>query len=53
VTAAGPRGLRVALTGAAGSLAADILPGLVHRGHRIVAVDTRRPMADVDGVTWV
>ncbi|MGO1410312.1 MULTISPECIES: NAD-dependent epimerase/dehydratase family protein [unclassified Microbacterium] len=34
-------GLRVALTGAAGSLAADVIPGLLERGHRITAIDER------------
>lgn len=33
------RGLRVVVTGAAGSLAADVIPGLAALGHRIVGVD--------------
>lgn len=40
----------IAITGAGGSLARDILPGLIERGHRIVAID-ERPMPDApDGV---
>ncbi|TFD86207.1 NAD-dependent epimerase/dehydratase family protein [Cryobacterium serini] len=34
---------RIALTGAAGSLAADIIPGLLARGHSIVGIDQRTP----------
>lgn len=45
--------LRVALTGAAGSLAADILPGLVDHGYQIVAIDTRRPTTTGDRIRWV
>lgn len=52
MTNTGSRALRVAVTGAAGSLAADILPGLVRNGYEIVGVDTRRPATPVDGVTW-
>lgn len=34
---------RIALTGAAGSLAADIIPGLLARGHSVVGIDQRPP----------
>jgi len=34
---------RIALTGAAGSLAADIIPGLLARGHSVVGIDQRAP----------
>lgn len=43
---------RVALTGAAGSLASDVLPGLLDLGHRIVGVD-RRPRPDATTCPWV
>ncbi|MGH3585459.1 MAG: NAD-dependent epimerase/dehydratase family protein [Pseudonocardia sp.] len=42
-------GHRVAVTGAAGSLAADVLPGLARLGHRIVGIDRRVAPA---GATW-
>ncbi|MDJ0339056.1 NAD(P)-dependent oxidoreductase [Cryobacterium sp. PH31-O1] len=43
---------RIALTGAAGSLAADIIPGLLARGHSIVGIDQRLP-ADTFGCEFV
>ncbi|OQO94582.1 NAD-dependent dehydratase [Saccharomonospora piscinae] len=52
---AGERGSRVAITGAAGSLAGDILPGLRARGHRIVGIDRldRPATAATEGVEWL
>ncbi|WP_007024791.1 NAD-dependent epimerase/dehydratase family protein [Saccharomonospora iraqiensis] len=46
-TTAGPHGRpdRIALTGAAGSLATDVLPGLTDLGHHVVGVD-RKPATD-------
>lgn len=44
---------RVALTGAAGSLASDILPGLVHRGYEVVGVDRREVAGAPAGAEWV
>jgi len=53
---AGPRSttppLRVALTGAAGSLAGDVIPGLLARGHQLVCIDQRTPADDL-GCRWV
>lgn len=43
---------RIALTGAAGNLAADLLPGLRRRGYELVCID-QRPPADDAGLTWV
>lgn len=43
---------RIALTGAAGSLAADIIPGLLARGHTIVGIDQRAPV-DTFGCEFV
>lgn len=43
---------RIALTGAAGSLAADIVPGLLARGHTIVGIDQRTP-SETFGCDWV
>lgn len=46
--------MRVALTGAAGSLAADILPGLGVCGHDIVGVDRHeRPDSLPSDLSWV
>lgn len=53
MTTTSSRALRVAVTGAAGSLATDILPGLVGHGYQIVGIDTRPPERAVDGITWV
>lgn len=47
-----PRG-RIALTGAAGSLAADIMPGLLDLGYEIVAIDRVVPADPLDGPSWV
>jgi uronate dehydrogenase len=47
-----PAQLRIALTGAAGSLAADVIPGLLARGHRLTCIDRRLPQ-DRRGCTWV
>jgi uronate dehydrogenase len=44
---------RVAVTGAAGSLARDVLPGLSGLGHRIVGVDRRPPPGPNAPDTWV
>lgn len=46
-------GLTIALTGASGSLAGDIIPGLIERGHHVVAVDERPMSAVVHGVSFV
>jgi len=46
------RPLRVALTGAAGSLAGDVIPGLLARGHQLVCIDQRLPADDL-GCRWV
>ena len=46
------QGLRVALTGAAGSLAGDVIPGLLARGHQLTCIDQRPPDDDL-GCTWV
>lgn len=43
---------RVVVTGAAGSLAADVIPGLLERGHQVVGVD-RVPPARTIGCAWV
>jgi uronate dehydrogenase len=43
---------RVAMTGAAGSLASDVLPGLVQAGYEIVGIDQREP-ADHALCRWV
>jgi len=43
--------LRIAVTGAAGSLAGDIIPGLVAQGHEIVGVDRRSP-SSFAGAAW-
>jgi uronate dehydrogenase len=43
---------RIALTGAAGSLAADIIPGLLAQGHSVVGIDQRTP-ADTFGCEFV
>jgi uronate dehydrogenase len=43
---------RIAVTGAAGSLASDVLPGLLERGYRIVGVDQHGPVDD-DRCAWV
>ncbi|MHB1173120.1 MAG: NAD-dependent epimerase/dehydratase family protein [Lacisediminihabitans sp.] len=45
-------GRRIALTGAAGSLASDIIPGLAERGYDIVCIDQRIP-DDKFGCTWI
>lgn len=45
--ATGDRSRTVAVTGASGSLAADLIPGLLARGYRIVAIDNRRPESDL------
>lgn len=42
---------RVAVTGAAGSLARDIIPGLRARGHEIVGIDRHEP-ASFAGARW-
>jgi len=42
---------RVAVTGAAGSLAGDILPGLIEQGYEIVGID-RRPSSTFAGAAW-
>ena len=42
---------RVAVTGAAGSLARDILPGLAARGHELVGIDQHAP-ASFEGARW-
>lgn len=41
----------VAITGAAGSLAADIIPGLIDAGYRVVGIDHRSPTTDL-GCVW-
>ncbi|QAY60191.1 NAD(P)-dependent oxidoreductase [Microbacterium protaetiae] len=43
--------LRVAVTGAAGSLARDIIPGLVARGHEVIGID-RREEVSFSGARW-
>ncbi|HET7415407.1 MAG TPA: NAD(P)-dependent oxidoreductase [Arthrobacter sp.] len=42
---------RIAITGAAGSLAGDIIPGLQQDGYSVVGIDQRTP-ADLCGATW-
>ena len=42
---------RVAVTGAAGSLAADIIPALLHEGMELVCVDRTTPTRDF-GLEW-
>lgn len=42
----------VAVTGAAGSLAADIIPGLIDAGYRIVGIDYQTPKNDF-GCEWI
>lgn len=44
--------LRVAVTGAAGSLAGDVLPGLAAVGHRLTGIDRAAPPAGMPG-GWV
>lgn len=44
-------GRRIALTGAAGSLAQDIIPTLVGAGYDVVAIDQVEP-SDGTGLTW-
>ncbi|MFH5821090.1 NAD-dependent epimerase/dehydratase family protein [Georgenia sp. AZ-5] len=43
--------MRVALTGAAGSLAGDVIPGLLDLGYHLVCLDRRRPDRPRGG-TW-
>lgn len=43
---------RVAVTGAAGSLASDIIPGLIGRGYEIIGIDQRSPL-EHPGFEWV
>ena len=43
--------LRIAVTGAAGSLARDIIPGLAQRGHEIVGIDRLQPESFA-GARW-
>jgi uronate dehydrogenase len=45
-------GVRVAVTGAAGSLAGDVLPGLAALGYRLTGIDRARPAAPLPG-DWV
>jgi uronate dehydrogenase len=45
-------GQRVAVTGAAGSLAGDVLPGLAALGHRLTGIDRLAPPAAMPG-EWV
>jgi uronate dehydrogenase len=45
-----PRG-RIAVTGAAGSLAADIIPGLIRRGYQVICIDIHDPR-DRFGCEW-
>ena len=45
-------GRRVAVTGAAGSLAGDVLPGLAALGHRLIGIDRVAPPAAMPG-EWV
>jgi uronate dehydrogenase len=45
--------LRIAVTGAAGSLATDVLPGLLELGHELVCIDLRLPAEPLSGCTWV
>lgn len=45
------RGMRVAITGAAGSLAADIIPALLGAGVELVCVDRTKPAKDL-GLAW-
>lgn len=52
MAANGPQRGRVAVTGAAGSLALDIIPGLLELGYRVVGVDQREPESDL-GCAWV
>jgi len=47
VTEAQQRGLRVVVTGAAGSLAGDVMPGLADLGHRLVGVDRVAPAPEL------
>lgn len=42
----------VAVTGAAGSLASDIIPGLLELGYRVAGVDQREPESHL-GCAWV
>jgi uronate dehydrogenase len=42
---------RIALTGAAGSLAADIIPDLTRRGYEVICIDTQDPR-DRFGCDW-
>ncbi|MDO5743759.1 MAG: NAD(P)-dependent oxidoreductase [Micrococcaceae bacterium] len=44
-------GMRVAITGAAGSLAADIIPALLEVGVELVCVDRTNPTTDL-GLEW-
>jgi len=43
---------RVALTGAAGSLGSDVVPGLLELGYELVCIDRRAPEHPA-GATWV
>jgi len=45
--------MRIAITGASGSLANDIIPGLVALGHTIVAIDVRGTNGERPGVREV
>src|SRR5690554_3663332 len=38
---------RIAVTGAAGSLAADLIPGLVALGYEVVGIDQKRPASSL------
>ena len=50
--ATAPRRGRVALTGAAGSLGSDVVPGLLELGYELVCIDQRAPEEPAGG-TWV